>query len=227
MGLFSRNDREEMYACPVCDRAVRFSKTYKLFGTLVCRKCRNAFVNRRQLAYIIDVIVFWVATMLVESMIAYLFIDVEPVSDFPSIPEIIFWLVIYWVIAPLIFGLKDGFRGRSPGKWLTGVQVVDRDSREPIGFAQSFKRNLVLVIPLAPLVVAVQLIAGYRLGDKWANTCVIWKKYRHRMPFDPRGVSCTACGYDLTGNVSGRCPECGKEIPAFQDARPIPVSAMS
>lgn len=23
---------------------------------------------------------------------------------------------------------------------------------------------------------------------------------------------CVACGYDLTGNVSGICPECGKEI---------------
>jgi len=24
---------------------------------------------------------------------------------------------------------------------------------------------------------------------------------------------CTKCGYDLTGNVSGRCPECGEPIP--------------
>ncbi|MDO8630091.1 MAG: hypothetical protein Q7R41_06315 [Phycisphaerales bacterium] len=24
---------------------------------------------------------------------------------------------------------------------------------------------------------------------------------------------CRACGYDLTGNVSGRCPECGAEVP--------------
>lgn len=27
----------------------------------------------------------------------------------------------------------------------------------------------------------------------------------------PKG-SCQGCGYDLTGNVSGRCPECGREI---------------
>lgn len=25
--------------------------------------------------------------------------------------------------------------------------------------------------------------------------------------------TCRSCGYDLTGNVSGRCPECGQEIP--------------
>jgi hypothetical protein len=25
---------------------------------------------------------------------------------------------------------------------------------------------------------------------------------------------CAACGYNLTGNVSGRCPECGRSVPA-------------
>jgi len=29
---------------------------------------------------------------------------------------------------------------------------------------------------------------------------------------DPPG-HCTACGYDLTGNTSGVCPECGKTVP--------------
>ncbi len=24
---------------------------------------------------------------------------------------------------------------------------------------------------------------------------------------------CRKCGYNLTGNVSGRCPECGREVP--------------
>ena len=38
-------------------------------------------------------------------------------------------------------------------------------------------------------------------------TAILW--YRdHR----PRPGHCQRCGYDLTGNVSGRCPECGKMI---------------
>ena len=37
-------------------------------------------------------------------------------------------------------------------------------------------------------------------------TTVAW--YRDRRP--PRG-HCQRCGYDLTGNVSGRCSECGAE----------------
>ena len=35
--------------------------------------------------------------------------------------------------------------------------------------------------------------------------------------------SCANCGYNLTGNVSGVCPECGTEIP--KPANRIPNSA--
>ncbi|MCP4251307.1 MAG: hypothetical protein GY778_30090 [bacterium] len=28
----------------------------------------------------------------------------------------------------------------------------------------------------------------------------------------PRPGRCDQCGYDLTGNVSGRCPECGVSL---------------
>ena len=34
--------------------------------------------------------------------------------------------------------------------------------------------------------------------------------YRDRRP--PRPGHCQRCGYDLTGNVSGRCSECGREV---------------
>jgi hypothetical protein len=27
------------------------------------------------------------------------------------------------------------------------------------------------------------------------------------------GVSCSSCGYNLTGNTGGRCPECGSPVP--------------
>ena len=36
-------------------------------------------------------------------------------------------------------------------------------------------------------------------------TWLLWRRDRLRLP--PR--CCQKCGYDLTGNVSGRCPECG------------------
>ena len=51
-------------------------------------------------------------------------------------------------------------------------------------------------IPVWLLVVAVGIPTG-----------ILW--WRDRRPKD--GL-CTACGYDLTGNVSGACPECGTAV---------------
>jgi len=39
-------------------------------------------------------------------------------------------------------------------------------------------------------------------------TGMLWRRDRHRRT----PGHCARCGYDLTGNVSGRCPECGVEI---------------
>ena len=38
-----------------------------------------------------------------------------------------------------------------------------------------------------------------------------WRRRRHRA----RAGLCPACAYDLTGNVSGTCPECGTPAPAW------------
>ena len=42
---------------------------------------------------------------------------------------------------------------------------------------------------------------------------VFYKKYRWRIVDDP-SLFCIQCSYDLTGNESGVCPECGTEIKA-------------
>ena len=39
-------------------------------------------------------------------------------------------------------------------------------------------------------------------------TALLWYLDRRRYP----AGRCQRCGYDLTGNVSGRCPECGTPI---------------
>lgn len=46
------------------------------------------------------------------------------------------------------------------------------------------------------------------------SAAVAWMAYR-AMRFDPIGPGegrCRACGYDLTGNQSGVCPECGAKV---------------
>jgi uncharacterized RDD family membrane protein YckC len=144
--------------------------------------------------------------------------------------------VAIFLILETVFAIKDGFRGQSPGKFVLGVQVVDRTTLEPVGFRQSFLRNLPLYVPRAAyttvilltqspfgaflglaslaivLIIAIQMKNGPRLGDKFANTKVILVKRRFRPPFDTRGVVCIKCGYDLRGNVSGICPECGYRV---------------
>ncbi len=40
-------------------------------------------------------------------------------------------------------------------------------------------------------------------------TGVVWYRARKRRPWE-----CQKCGYDLTGNESGRCPECGAMVKA-------------
>jgi MFS family permease len=48
-------------------------------------------------------------------------------------------------------------------------------------------------------------------------------EYMGRLTEMARTGKCAACGYDLTGNTSGRCPECGERLPlarAIDPARP-------
>jgi hypothetical protein len=56
-------------------------------------------------------------------------------------------------------------------------------------------------------------VHGWILAPHWSlampgTILVAWRLRRARSSRSPSG-QCAACGYDLTGNVSGVCPECG------------------
>ncbi len=198
-------------ACPICERPFTSRRPKTLYDLSVCRKCWARFLNRRQGAFVMDWLLIAVGLGMVVDML--LTNAMNSLTGTPSSAGVeAFLIVVNWIIFPLVFFLKDGFSGISPGKWLADLQVLDRTSFEPIGFGASLKRNLILIIPFMALLLAFRLGKGHRLGDRWANTRVVWRRYAHRPPFDVRGVLCLGCGYDLTGNVSGRCPECGLEV---------------
>jgi uncharacterized RDD family membrane protein YckC len=146
-------------------------KAKLLYGHLVCRKCYHAFANRRQLAFVVDVILYYFCLTVVLGFLGLLAgLSVDAIKGLS-------------ILLSPIFCFKDGFSGSSPGKVIVGVRVVDKTTGEPIGFGASFKRNLPLMIPFMPLIVFFQLYKGNRIGDGWSNTRVIWKKYRDKAPF--------------------------------------------
>ena len=160
--------------CPLCGR-LNLKNPKLLNGVLVCKKCLHSFANRRQLAWIIDyVLYFFLATAF------FGMIGVIIAMTMPSVrasmaatgalpPDVDLAITLLSFVFWFGFLAKDGFSGRSPGKTVCGVRVIDATSREPIGFGRSFKRNLPTLIPFGILIMAVQLIKGLRWGDRWTR----------------------------------------------------------
>lgn len=78
------------------------------------------------------------------------------------------------------FLLKDGFEGKSFGKVITGIVVLNQNKRRAANILDSVFRNWYLALPiLGPLVfgsiIAIQLLSGKRerLGDAIARTVVV------------------------------------------------------
>lgn len=156
------NDQE----CPLCGKKKNMGKKAKLiYGRLICRKCYYSFINRRQIAFVADIVLWNILSLIILGLMK------QPIDAISSI------------IMFLIFCFKDGFSGFSPGKAMMGVQVVDKTTNKPIGFGASFKRNLPLAIPFMPLIVAIDMYKGYRTGDGWSDARVVWKKYRDKPLF--------------------------------------------
>ncbi len=95
-------------------------------------------------------------------------------------------------LIPFVFILlRDALRGRSPGKLILGLQVLQRDTREPAGVPESVLRNApiaaaVLLLPTGPFgmfagssIVAAQVAAivatGRGLSDRMGGTEVRYR----------------------------------------------------
>jgi len=50
--------------------------------------------------------------------------------------------------------------------------------------------------------------AGFLAVTAWLNVCFRWWRPMGKA----RPGYCLKCDYDLTGNISGTCPECGRSI---------------
>jgi len=119
----------------------------------------------------------------------------------PFVPEglgLAVWLTLQFVIG---WGYHIYFEtrraGRSPGKQLLGLRVVDGRGFQ-LGVEQSFVRNTLRVLDAAPVfyglggLVALFDAAGRRLGDLAADTLVV------RETFDQQALARTLGGGDAT-----------------------------
>lgn len=196
-------------ACPLCYRSNPIGVFRPLYGAPVCRRCRYGFAGRRHLAFVIDWLL-WHVTLIVAAVVVMLLSALWTPPK--AVVETLLVAGVY-IVAPMVLFMKDGFRGCSPGKALCGLRVINEATGRPAGFLLSLQRNLVLYVPLMPLVIAFLLTPGHRIGDGWARTRVIQRKHaRHPVFTGLPADHCTRCHYDLTGNTTGVCSECGTRV---------------
>lgn len=127
--------------CPICCLPIEIQGDVPLYGVPVCQPCLQRFAARRQLAGILDFVGVVMLLAMAEDLI-------NPAGTRFARHGAAAWSPIL-LGAVLLYGLKDGFRGYSPAKWVMGVRVVDVNSGEPIGLLRSVKRNLPPMFALA------------------------------------------------------------------------------
>ena len=88
--------------------------------------------------------------------------------------------------------------------WLfqTNIDILEPTDAAPSD--QYFRSWMLMVSFVIPLIVAV-VLAAYPTIAFIRGPLRRWRRRR-------KGL-CLKCGYDLTGNVSGVCPECGTRLP--------------
>ena len=153
--------------CPLCGSSKHMGKMLLLYDHRVCKECRTSFANRRALAYMLDVGMYLVVTLV--------FCCVASASAWP----------VFFLISPLAFCCKDCFSGQSLGKAICGVRVIDETSGKPAGIGASIKRNVLLFVTPLLFLAGFQLSRGHRIGDEWANAKVVWQKYASHPIFAP------------------------------------------
>jgi Mn2+/Fe2+ NRAMP family transporter len=76
--------------------------------------------------------------------------------------------------------------------------------------------SLVVIYPIlgylrVPLPTAVTVVFVFFALIMLAGGAIGYRRFRERW-VPSEHMHCESCGYDLTGNESGRCPECGTEL---------------
>jgi hypothetical protein len=86
------------------------------------------------------------------------------------------------------------------------------------GFFYLSQPGYLVLPPLRGSTLALGNVNIVRISLAWSFVITsmlptIFAARRMRRKFGPQAGHCPTCSYDLTGNVSGICPECGTPVP--------------
>lgn len=105
---------------------------------------------------------------------------------------------VHWYIGPV-----EGYPFSLDAFW-EGVRRIGASSGSHVIVAHAVQHWRAVEFPLWPALLIVSIPS--QMG--------ITRLYRHRRRRPRKRDTCEKCGYSLTGNISGVCPECGNLMPA-------------
>ena len=127
---------------------------------------------------LITIALMWINTSIVYKLVT--------IANVDSGIEAVACVLCLWLSSLLFLGFRDliGF-GRSFGKRITGMVVLDKATGEKATIKQILARNAVTIViilispPFLVIDAIIMLVRGQSVGDSLANTVVV-KKERHR-----------------------------------------------
>lgn len=125
---------------------------------------------RRYLAHLLDTTLFVVLLF-----VAVLLLGLLPESSATDVVFVVAVILLFTVGQVAFYVLLHRRSGRTPGKSLAGIRVVDADGGVP-DTAALVKRSIPLVLEYFTLIALVGMLASnrrQRLGDRWGGTYVV------------------------------------------------------
>ncbi len=147
-----------------------------------------AGIGSRSYAFLIDWHIRFILSLAWFLLLGVLFVGANSMRDFfldivelsSSIPYLVLipGLAIYFLYHPV---LEIMMRGRTPGKRMTGIKIVNKQGLTP-GTGQLLTRNIFRLVDAIPLFYLIGLIACFltrrhvRIGDLAASTLLIYEE---------------------------------------------------
>ena len=126
-------------------------------------------IIRRIIAWIID----WNLSGLPCLLYTTIFMDVFQRPSFQNIGYILIFMLLVFLY-PVTFVFRDViFKGRSIGKRIFGLYVLDKNTNEPASIEQRIIRNLFFFV--YPVDGIILIVTKESIGDRAVNTTVVKK----------------------------------------------------